>query len=148
MIVITLEGYNPALVDALFKKARVLERIAEQNIAHADAVKKDPAAPRRGYVGFTTLIADHIEKAAKSNEQIATLIKNPVWDEFCNGLLAKIRDLERKPLGGPKPIDFPAESSEEEEESIFSKFKLGFTDPLAADFDENSDDEGEGYLST
>ena len=155
MIVITLEGDSSDLIDALFTDARLLDRIAEENTKHLDAIKANPSAPRRSYIGFTTVIAERIENVANNNSQIAALCKKSgAWQAHLKGPLAHIREVQSKPLGGTKPIEFPAESSDEEEDgdSIFSRYRLGFSENLEDDLDDDDDEdedlEGENFRSS
>lgn len=113
-----------------------------------------PRSTRLGYMGFLTTISLAIANAASTNPKLEDVVRaHGEWMNYVNTSLTEIRTIETKPLGGHRPLGVPGgESSEEEEEqhdtdSIFDRYKLGFTDDFPEDANEDYD-EGEMTFDT
>jgi len=144
-----LEGRNDELKLALLGNAMLLDRIVEANQINISESGK-PRSTRLGYMGFLTTISLSIANAATTNAKLEDIVRaHGEWMNYVNTSLTEIRTIETKPLGGHRPLGVPGgESSEEEEEqhdsdSIFDRYKLGFTD----DFPEDTNDYDEGEMS-
>jgi len=147
-----LEGDNVALQCSLVTQTKLLERIVEADRENTEEQAR-PRGYRRGFMGHLTAIALRLQAAAaRAPELDALLNADEAWLDYVNGSLAQLRAAESKPLGGHRPMGGPGESSDEDEEeldddgdSIFDRYQLGFgTDDFA---DDDSDDEdGDGAL--
>jgi len=141
-----LEGQNEDLKVALLIDAGLLDRIVEANKINIEESNR-PRNARLGYMGFLTTISLAIANAAATSPKVEELIESHAeWKNYVNTSLTEIRTIETKPLGGHRPIGMPGgESSGEDDEeqhdseSIFDRYKLGFTD----DFPEDANEEYE-----
>jgi len=148
-----LDGRNDDLKLALLGNAMLLDRIVEANQINISESAK-PRNTRLGYMGFLTTISLSIANAASTNTKLEDIVRaHGEWMNYVNTSLTEIRTIETKPLGGHRPLGVPGgESSEEEEEqhdtdSIFDRYKLGFTDDFPEDANEDYD-EGEMTFDT
>lgn len=103
-------------------------------------------------MGFLTTISLSIAAAASSNPKIEELIEQHTeWKNYYNTSLTEIRTIMTKPLGGHRPLGMPSgESSGDEEEeqqdnSIFDQYKLGFSEEFP---DDGNDDYEEPFDTT
>jgi len=148
-----LDGRNDDLKLALLGNAMLLDRIVDANQINISESAK-PRNTRLGYMGFLTTISLSIANAASTNTKLEDIVRaHGDWMNYVNTSLTEIRTIETKPLGGHRPLGVPGgESSEEEEEqhdtdSIFDRYKLGFTDDFPEDANEDYD-EGEMTFDT
>jgi len=144
-IIIVLEGYNDDLIVSLFERGNLLSRIVQADQMNRAELAK-PGWKRRSYMGFITVIAQQIETAISGIPKLEQIAEaSDVWKKYVQGSLAEIKNIEGKPLGPHKPVDFPADSSEEEDEqdrdSILSKYRLGFTDNFADDLEDDDEND-------
>jgi len=143
-----LEGHNDDLKIAMLGHARLLDRIVEANNLNTSETNK-PRTARLGYMGFVTAISFAIVNAATSNPKLEELIESHTeWKNYASSL-TELRTIENKPLGGHRPLLPPGEGNVDEEEeqhdadSIFDRYKLGFTD----DFPEDANEYDEGDMN-
>lgn len=147
-----LEGRNDELKLALLNTSSLLNRIVEANQTNINETNK-PRSARLGYMGFLTNISLSIANAASSNPKLEEIVRaHSDWMNYVNTSLTEIRTIETKPLGGHRPMGVPGgESSEEEEEqhdSIFDRYKLGFTDDFPEEDGNEEYDEGDMTFDT
>lgn len=141
-----LEGDNVPLQCSLVTQTKLLDRLVAADAANA-AEEAKPRGVRRGFMGHLTAISMRIQAAAACAPALEALLQgHEAWLEYVNGSLARLRAAESKPLGGHRPMGGPGESSDEDEEeldddgdSIFDRYQLGFgTEEFG---DEDDDDE-------
>jgi hypothetical protein len=141
-----LEGDNVPLQCSLVTQTKLLDRLVAADAANA-AEEAKPRGVRRGFMGHLTAISMRIQAAASCAPALEALLQaHEPWLEYVNGSLARLRAAESKPLGGHRPMGGPGESSDEDEEeldddgdSIFDRYQLGFgTEEFG---DEDDDDE-------
>jgi serine/threonine-protein phosphatase 6 regulatory subunit 3 len=141
-----LEGDNVPLQCSLVTQTKLLDRLVAADAANA-AEEAKPRGVRRGFMGHLTAISMRIQAAAACAPALEALLQaHEPWLEYVNGSLARLRAAESKPLGGHRPMGGPGESSDEDEEeldddgdSIFDRYQLGFgTEEFG---DEDDDDE-------
>jgi len=147
IILTILDGQNDDLKYELLVTAGLLDRIVEANKINISEATK-PRNARLGYMGFLTTISLSIAAVASSNPKIDELIEHHTeWKNYYNTSLTEIRTIMTKPLGGHRPLGMPSgESSGDEEEeqqdsnSIFEQYKLGFSDEFPDDGNEDYDE--------
>jgi serine/threonine-protein phosphatase 6 regulatory subunit 3 len=147
IILTVLESQNDDLKYELLVNAGLLDRIVEANKLNITESTR-PRNARLGYMGFLTTISLSIAAAASSNPKIEELIEHHAeWKTYYNTSLTEIRTIMTKPLGGHRPLGMPSgESSGDEEEeqqdsnSIFDQYKLGFSDEFPDDGNEDYDE--------
>jgi len=150
IILTILESQNDDLKHEMLVTAGLLDRIVEANKLNISESTR-PRNARLGYMGFLTTISLSIAAAASSNPKIEELIEQHTeWKNYYNTSLTEIRTIMTKPLGGHRPLGMPSgnfggmgESSGDEEEdqqdsnSIFDQYKLGFSDEFPDDGNED-----------
>lgn len=147
IILTVLESQNDDLKHEMLVNAGLLDRIVEANKLNISESTR-PRNARLGYMGFLTTISLSIAAAASSNPKIEELIEQHTeWKNYYNTSLTEIRTIMTKPLGGHRPLGMPSgESSGDEEEeqqdsnSIFDQYKLGFSDEFPDDGNEDYDE--------
>eukprot|EP00026_Physarum_polycephalum_P003595 Phypoly_transcript_03608.p1 GENE.Phypoly_transcript_03608~~Phypoly_transcript_03608.p1 ORF type:complete len:642 (-),score=133.65 Phypoly_transcript_03608:261-2186(-) len=158
IILTILECQNDDLKYEMLVNAGLLDRIVEANKLNISEGTR-PRNARLGYMGFLTTISLSIAAAASSNPKIEELIEHhEEWKNYYNTSLTEIRTIMTKPLGGHRPLGMPGgnfglgeNGGDEEEEqqdsnSIFDQYKLGFSDEFpddgGEDYDEHFDANG------
>jgi len=159
IILTILECQNDDLKFEMLVNAGLLDRIVEANKLNISEGTR-PRNARLGYMGFLTTISLSIAAAASSNPKIEELIEHHTeWKNYYNTSLTEIRTIMTKPLGGHRPLGMPGgnfglegeNGGDEEEEqqdsnSIFDQYKLGFSDEFPDDggeeYDEHFDSNG------
>lgn len=142
-----LEGDNSQLQLSLVNQAKLPSLLVNANKVNNEEIAK-PRGVRRGYMGHVTSIAVRLmQTAARSAPLAAALESDKEWYEYLQGDLAAVRTAETKPLGGHRPMGGPGESSDEDEEeldddgdSIFDRYQLGFGT------EEFGDEDGDGDM--
>lgn len=152
IILTILESQNDDLKHEMLVNAGLLDRIVEANKLNITESTTRPRNARLGYMGFLTTISLSIAAAASSNPRIEELIEQHTeWKNYYNTSLTEIRTIMTKPLGGHRPLGMPSgESSGDEEEeqqdnSIFDQYKLGFSEEFP---DDGNDDYEEPFDTT
>jgi serine/threonine-protein phosphatase 6 regulatory subunit 3 len=157
IILTVLESHNDDLKYEMLVTSGLLDRIVEANKLNISESSTRPRNARLGYMGFLTTISLSIAAAASSNPRIEELIEqHQEWKNYYNTSLTEIRTIMTKPLGGHRPLGMPSgnfglgESSGDEEEeqqdsnSIFDQYKLGFSDEFPDDGNEDYDEPFDG----
>jgi hypothetical protein len=112
-----LAGECVNLKKSLFADCKIVDRIVRANKANEEAMfvsfmflylyyfRAHPKGIRKGYMGHITIISNGIVTTAKSQSQIAQMLKESQgWKEFVDTSLAISNHLNSAQIGGPNPL--------------------------------------------
>ncbi|EMD38130.1 hypothetical protein CERSUDRAFT_113278 [Gelatoporia subvermispora B] len=104
-------GFNRELTIALFRDARLMQRIIEGSKRNDEESAK-PKGVRLGYMGHLTLISEDVIGALEHfppdlRLQIAQHAPQPDWDEYVTGRYKETKKKDTSLLGGGKPVIAP-----------------------------------------
>ncbi|KAI0306658.1 SIT4 phosphatase-associated protein-domain-containing protein [Multifurca ochricompacta] len=100
-------GANRLLAIALFRDARLMERILEgQKLNDVESAK--PKGVRLGYMGHLTLISEDVITTLDHfpldlRQVIEEYAPQPAWDDYVRGRYKETKKKDSSPLGGGKP---------------------------------------------
>ncbi|EJD02211.1 SAPS-domain-containing protein, partial [Fomitiporia mediterranea MF3/22] len=102
------QGLNRELTIALFRDARLLNRIIEAQTEN-DADSSKPGHVRLGYMGHLTLISEDVIGALEHYPPnlrllLAQYAPQPDWDEYVSGRYHETKVRDTSLLGGGKPV--------------------------------------------
>lgn len=100
-------GANRLLAVALFRDARLMERIVEGQILN-DSESTKPKGVRLGYMGHLTLISEDVITTLEHfppdlRQVIEESAPQPAWDEYVRGRYKETKKRDTSLLGGGKP---------------------------------------------
>lgn len=98
-----LEGTNDALIESLFAKSKIVEKIVD--LEKRNRAGEAQRQPRKSNLAYALTILDRIDELSHAKDLIKAQLDmcGDVWTTFAEQVLRPRREVETAPLGGMKP---------------------------------------------